>query len=57
VVRISKEIVEEMVKHAREEYPRECCGMLAGSDRTITKHFKIKNIAQHIDEYELDPLA
>jgi proteasome lid subunit RPN8/RPN11 len=56
VVRISKEIVEEMVNHAREEFPRECCGMLAGNNTTITKLFKIKNIAQRMDEYELDPL-
>jgi proteasome lid subunit RPN8/RPN11 len=45
-----------MVKHAREKYPRECCGMLAGRDTAITKLFKIKNIAQRMDEYELDPL-
>ena len=45
-----------MIQHAQEEYPRECCGMLAGQDTTITKLFKIKNIAKHIDEYELDPL-
>ena len=45
-----------MVKHAREAYPRECCGMLAGKDTTITKLFKITNIAQRMDEYELDPL-
>ena len=30
--------------------------MLAGEDAVISKHFKIKNIAQRIDEYELDPL-
>ena len=46
-----------MVQHARKEYPRECCGMLAGKDTKITKLFKIKNIAQRMDEYELDPLA
>ena len=56
MVRISKEIANEMVQHAREECPRECCGMLAGNDTTITKLFKIKNIAQRMDEYELDPL-
>jgi len=30
--------------------------MLAGKDTTITKLFKIKNSAQRMDEYELDPL-
>ena len=56
MITISREIVEEMEKHAREEYPRECCGMLAGREKVITKLFKTKNIAKSIDEYELDPL-
>ena len=56
VITIGREIVEEMERHAREEYPRECCGMLAGRERVITKLFKTKNIAKSIDEYELDPL-
>ena len=30
--------------------------MLAGKDTAITKLFKIKNIAQGMDEYELDPV-
>jgi len=56
MISLPKAIAEDMVQHAREEYPRECCGMLAGKDTTITKFFKIKNIAQRMDEYELDPL-
>ena len=56
VITIGREIVEEMERHAREEYPRECCGMLAGRERIITKLFKTKNIAKSIEEYELDPL-
>jgi proteasome lid subunit RPN8/RPN11 len=56
VIAISREIVEEMIKHAKEECPRECCGMLAGKERTITKLFKTKNIAESEDLYELDPL-
>jgi len=55
LITISKEIVEEMEKHAKEEYPRECCGMLAGRERVITKLFKTKNIAKSGDLYELDP--
>jgi len=55
LITIAKEIVEEMEKHAKEEYPRECCGMLAGREQVVTKIFKTKNIAMSIDEYELDP--
>jgi len=56
VITITREIVEEMEKHAREEYPRECCGMLAGKEQTITRIFKTENIAESEDLYELDPL-
>jgi proteasome lid subunit RPN8/RPN11 len=56
LITITREIVEEMERHAREEYPRECCGMLAGKEQTITRIFKTKNIAESEDLYELDPL-
>ena len=56
MIRLPKELADEIVGHAREEYPRECCGMLAGKNAAISKLFKIKNIAHRIDEYELDPL-
>lgn len=56
MITITREIVEEMERHAKEEYPRECCGMLAGKEQTITRIFKTKNIAESEDLYELDPL-
>ena len=56
MVTITREIVEGIIKHAKEEYPRECCGILAGREQTITKLFKTKNIAESEDLYELDPL-
>jgi len=56
LITITRKITEEMIRHAKEEYPRECCGMLAGKERTITKLFKTKNIAESEDLYELDPL-
>lgn len=56
MIHISKDIMEAMGRHAREEYPRECCGMLAGKDKEITRIFKTRNIAPGLDEYELDPL-
>jgi proteasome lid subunit RPN8/RPN11 len=56
LIRLPKKIADEMVRHAQEEYPRECCGMLAGKGTIISKLFKIQNIAHRIDEYELDPL-
>ena len=56
MITLPRKIVKEIEDHAREEYPRECCGMLAGQEKFITKIFKTKNIAESADEYELDPL-
>jgi len=56
LISIPGEIAEEIKEHAKEEYPRECCGMLAGKGNVITKLLRTKNIAKSIDEYELDPL-
>jgi len=53
---MARDIMEAMEGHAREEYPRECCGMLAGKDNVITRIFKTRNVAASLDEYELDPM-
>jgi len=41
---IPKQILDELVAHARELDPYECCGFLAGSGRDVTKIYRIKNI-------------
>lgn len=56
MIRIPRDIMESMEWHAREEYPRECCGMLAGKGNEITRIFKTRNRAPSLDEYELDPV-
>ncbi|HZS12911.1 MAG TPA: M67 family metallopeptidase [Nitrospirales bacterium] len=41
---IPKAILDEMIVHAREVAPHECCGLLAGSGPRVTKLYRIKNI-------------
>jgi len=52
---LASDIIAAM-EHAREEYPRECCGMLAGQDNVITRYFKTKNIDPGEDNYAIDPI-
>jgi proteasome lid subunit RPN8/RPN11 len=56
VLFISRDITEAMKRHAREEYPLECCGMLAGKENVITRIFKTRNSAASMDKYEIDPV-
>lgn len=41
---IPQSILDDMVAHARELTPYECCGLLAGTDQTVTKIYRIKNV-------------
>jgi proteasome lid subunit RPN8/RPN11 len=42
-VHISRALVDELVAHARDEAPNECCGMLATSDDRFTAYFRATN--------------
>ena len=42
-VRISQELLDEIVAHAREEAPNECCGLVAGREGAATEVFRARN--------------
>ena len=42
-LKISRKILDEMIAHARELDPFECCGLLAGTNGAVTRHYRITN--------------
>lgn len=40
---IPAHILDDMVAHAREAKPYECCGLLAGTDSIVTQQYRITN--------------
>jgi len=54
-VKISQGLVDEMIAHAREDVPNECCGMIGGRDGTAEKVVRVKNAAASPLRYEMDP--
>jgi proteasome lid subunit RPN8/RPN11 len=54
-MRISQSLVEEMVAHAREDLPNECCGMVGGCDGEATTVIRVANSAASPLRYEMDP--
>jgi [CysO sulfur-carrier protein]-S-L-cysteine hydrolase len=54
-MKISKELIDEMVAHAREDLPNECCGMVAGSDGKATSVIRVENSAASPLRFEMDP--
>lgn len=53
-MRISADLYEEMIRHAREEAPNECVGMLAARDGQVVKLYRANNAAASPLRYEID---
>jgi [CysO sulfur-carrier protein]-S-L-cysteine hydrolase len=56
-VKISQALIDEVVAHAREDLPNECCGMVAGLDGEATEVIRVENAAASPLRYEMDPKA
>jgi len=54
-MKISQKLVDEMVAHAREDFPNECCGMVGGKGGVATKVVRVANSAASPLRYEMDP--
>ncbi|MEZ5077398.1 MAG: M67 family metallopeptidase [Solirubrobacterales bacterium] len=54
-MKISQELIDEMVAHAREDLPNECCGMVGGRDGAATSVVRVENAAASPLRYVMDP--
>jgi proteasome lid subunit RPN8/RPN11 len=54
-MRISREMIDELVAHARQEAPDECCGMIGGADGYATTVYRAVNAEASPLRYSLDP--
>jgi proteasome lid subunit RPN8/RPN11 len=54
-VKISQQLIDEMVAHSREDLPNECCGMVGGSGEEATTVIRVANSAASPLRYEMDP--
>jgi proteasome lid subunit RPN8/RPN11 len=54
-MRIAQRLIDEMVAHAREGLPNECCGMVGGSDGEASSVIRVENSAASPLRFEMDP--
>jgi proteasome lid subunit RPN8/RPN11 len=54
-MRIPEEIYEELLAHAREEAPNECCGLIGGLDGVAQTVYRARNVEASPLRYNLDP--
>lgn len=53
-MKIPSDVRGAMIAHALEEFPNECCGLLAGSDGVVRKHYRITNAERSPYRYSMD---
>jgi proteasome lid subunit RPN8/RPN11 len=53
-LRISRQLLDEIIAHARADAPDECCGMIASSDGEAVAVHRARNAAASPFRYEMD---
>ncbi|OGW81975.1 MAG: hypothetical protein A3G33_04300 [Omnitrophica bacterium RIFCSPLOWO2_12_FULL_44_17] len=54
-MKIEKQIIEQLIAHAKKEAPLEACGYLAGRDHVITVSYELTNQDQSSEHFSFDP--
>ena len=55
MIKIARAHADEIIAHARQEDPDECCGILAGKDDEAGKLYRITNTVKSPYRYMMDP--
>jgi proteasome lid subunit RPN8/RPN11 len=55
MLRISQELIDEIVAHSREDAPNECCGLVAGYDGAATAVHRARNEFESPLRYNVHP--
>ena len=55
MARISRHLLDEMVAHAQESLPNECCGILAGPPGEVVKSYRMTNVEASPFRFSMDP--
>ncbi len=56
MLRLPKRFADEIITHARQEDPNECCGILAGRDGEVLGLYRITNTQKSPYRYLMDPM-
>jgi proteasome lid subunit RPN8/RPN11 len=48
---IPEDLLNRIIEHARRGYPKECCGILAGKGRRISRLYPMENTEKSLSSY------
>ncbi len=55
VIEIRQAVLEDLIVHAQEEAPNECCGLLVGTGTRIERAMRASNVLASPTRYTIDP--
>jgi proteasome lid subunit RPN8/RPN11 len=55
VLKLPQKHIDEMIAHAKEDVPNECCGIIAGKDGEAKKLYRAINAEASPYRYSVDP--
>ncbi len=55
MLKLERAYVDEIIAHAREDDPNECCGIIAGDDGRAAKLYRAVNAEASPYRYNVDP--
>ncbi len=55
MIRITQEVAEDIIEHAKKDTPIEACGYLAGKNGIITNNYRMANIDNSPEHFSFDP--
>jgi proteasome lid subunit RPN8/RPN11 len=54
-LKLPQSMIDEMVAHAKEDLPNECCGVITGKDGVASKLYRTRNAEPSPFRYSIDP--
>jgi [CysO sulfur-carrier protein]-S-L-cysteine hydrolase len=54
-LKITRQVLDGLIAHARDEAPFECCGLLGGRGDLIDEYLRTRNVRASEVAYEIDP--
>ena len=55
MIRITQEVAEDIIEHAKKDTPIEACGYLTGKNGIITNSYRMANIDNSTEHFSFDP--
>ena len=55
MISIKKDVLDQIIAHAKKYLPNEACGYLAGNDNVVTHSYQLTNVDHSPEHFSFDP--